>query len=103
MMMWTQFHRCMKVAAIGCALVLLTSGTARLFHISKIPDHKHAKAVSEASSFVSDHVQDAAASRGLALPFLEIREPGTTPKKALAAGVRPLLRPLSGRAPPAWS
>jgi hypothetical protein len=93
----------MKIAALCCIAVLLAAGTARLIHTSVSSSHKHGKAVSEVSSTLSDHLQQATAVAACALPCLEIREPVRTQEKSLLSRNRLLLRRLRGRAPPAWS
>jgi hypothetical protein len=101
--MRTRFHGCMKLAAMGCVVVLLAAGTARLLHTSGASSHKHGKAVSEDSSPLSDHLLHVTAALACALPSLEIRGPVPAKEKSLPSRNRPLLRRLRGRAPPAWS
>jgi hypothetical protein len=101
--MRTRFHGYIKIAAPCCIAVLLAAGTARLLHTSVSSSHKYGKAVSEVSSTLSDHPQQAATVQTCALPCLEIREPVRTQEKSLLSRNRILLRRLRGRAPPAWS
>jgi hypothetical protein len=101
--MRTRFHGYMKIAALCCIVVLFAAGTARLLHTSVSSSHKHGKAVSEVSSTLSDHLQQAAMVQACALPSLEIREPVSSEEESLLSCNRLLLRRLRGRAPPAWS
>ena len=98
--MQRRFHGCVKVAAIACVAVLLAAGTARLLHTSGFSSHTHGKAVSEVSSTLSDHLQQAAPVEACALPSLEIREPVSSQEQSLLSRNRFLLRRLRGRAPP---
>jgi len=91
----------MKIAALGCIAVLLAAGTARQLHTSVSSSHKYGKAVSEVSSALSDHLQQATLVLACALPCLEIREPVRPQEKSLLSRNRFLLRRLRGRAPPA--
>jgi len=54
-----RFHGCIKIAALGCVAVLLAAGTARQLHTSVSPSHKYGKAVSEVSSALPDHLEQA--------------------------------------------
>jgi hypothetical protein len=101
--MRTRFHGCMKIAALCCVVVLLAAGTARLLHNGVSSSHKQGKAVSEVSSALSDHLQQATAVEACALPCLEIREPVRSQEQSLLCRNRLLLRRLRGGAPPAWS
>ena len=98
-----RFHSCIRIAAICCTVVLPVAGTARLLHTIVIADHKHAKAVSEVSSFLADHLPDATAVLPHVSPELEIQAPGVAHEKSLPLRNRLLLGRLLGRAPPAWS
>jgi hypothetical protein len=73
--MRTRFHGCMKLAAMCCLVVLLAAGTARLLHTSGSSSHKLGKAVSEASSPLSDHLLHVASALACTRPSLEIRGP----------------------------
>jgi hypothetical protein len=96
-----RFHNWIRIAAICCAVVLPIAGTARCFHTSGIADHKHAKAVSEVSSFFWDHLPDAVARRVYAPEEPELYSTGArgetcSPQRPIA-----LLQLMHGRAPPA--
>jgi hypothetical protein len=99
--MRTRFHKWIRIAAIGCAVVLVVAGTARSLHTSVIADHKHGKAVSEASSFLWDHQPDAAAETAYAPPELELRGTDTRAEIILPCCTKPWLEVAQGRAPPA--
>jgi hypothetical protein len=101
--MRTRFHGCMKVAAMCCIVVLLVAGMARLVHTRVSSSHKHGKAVSEVSSTLSDHLQEATAVPTCALPCLDVQEPVNTEEKSSPSRNPLLLRRLRGRAPPGWS
>ena len=101
--MRTRFHGCVKLAAMGCVVVLLAAGTARLLHTSGSSSHKHGKAVSEASSTPPDHELHATAVQACAQPSLEIRGPVAKQDETLPSRNQPLLRRLRGRAPPPLS
>jgi hypothetical protein len=101
--MRTRFHGCMKTAALCCIAVLLAAGTARLLHTSVSSSHKYGKSVSEVSSTLSDHLQQAATVQTCALPCPEIREPLSSQERSLRSRNWLLLRRLRGRAPPARS
>ncbi|HMK23495.1 MAG TPA: hypothetical protein VK466_14260 [Terriglobales bacterium] len=89
-----------KVAAIGCALVLLVAGTARLFHASIHTPLHHEKPVFEASSPLFDHPTNVAASPAYAPPVLAMLGAGASPEQVSLPQSTPLRRG-SGRAPPA--
>lgn len=91
-----------QVAAISWAVVLLLAGTARLFHTSFYAPHTHERAVSEAASFIADHLPEAAASLTYSPPALEARGPSPSPEMFMESRSGPLLRRWLGRAPPAW-
>ena len=101
--MRTQFHGCMKLAAMCCIVVLLVAGTARLIHIGGSSSHKHGKAVSEDSCPLCDHLVQATVILACTLPSLEMRGPVAAQEKSLPPRNRPLLKRVRGRAPPPWS
>ena len=101
--MRTRFHGCIKLAAMGCIVVLLAAGTARLLHTSGSYSHKHGKAVSEDSSILTDHLLHATAVKACAQPSLQIRGPVAKQGETSPSRNQPLLRRLRGRAPPPLS
>ena len=98
-----RFHEWIRIAAICCAVVLIVAGTARSLHTSVIADHKHAKAVSEVSSFLGDHLSDAAAEPAYAPPELELQGTDIRANIILPCCTIPWLEVVQGRAPPAWA
>lgn len=98
-----RFHHWIRIAAICCAVVLMIAGTARALHTSGIADHKHAKAVSEVSSFLWDHQPDAAAEAAYALPKLAHHDAGARTEAILPSRTVCSLRVAYGRAPPTWA
>lgn len=96
-----RFHDWIRIAAICCAVVLLIAGTARALHTSGIADHKHAKAVSEVSSLLWDHLPDAAAEAAYDLPKLRVHGTCARTERILPGCTISLLRVVHGRAPPA--
>lgn len=96
-----RFHDWIRIAAICCAVVLPIAGTARALHTSGIADHKHAKAVSEVSSLLWNHLPDAAAEPTYAAPKLALHGTRARIESNLPCCTISLLRVVHGRAPPA--